>query len=64
MKRIPLPLLLPVGAAMFLATVGGGLGVLFMVLGERAAIVIGVLLAAGVPLVGALLARRLAARER
>ncbi|MBI2166448.1 MAG: hypothetical protein HYU29_08640 [Chloroflexi bacterium] len=49
---------LPLGAALFVVVVAGGLGSIFSVLGGNGAIVIGVALAVGVPLAGALLTRR------
>ena len=61
MKMIlPLPLLLPLAAALFIAVWAGGLGVIFMVLNDTAlkewgAIIIGMSLVVGIPAAAGLL---------
>ena len=59
---IPLAFLLPILAAAFVAVLGGGLGVIFIViyassLHEWGVIVLGMLLVIGVPIVAALVSR-------
>ena len=60
MKRVPLPLILPLAAIIFVVIWGGGVGVSFIFLGktgmeELGAIVGGMILVVGVPAVAALL---------
>ena len=59
--NLPLPLLLPLAAALFIAVWAGGLGVIFMVLNDTAleewgAVIIGMSLVVGIPSVAGLLA--------
>lgn len=57
MDKPPLPLVLPLGAALFVAVVMGLLALLFTLLGDRGAIGIGLALVVLVPLGAGLLAR-------
>ena len=60
MKRPPLPFILPLLAGLFIVIWGGGLGVGFILLNETrleelGAIIVGMVLVIGVPIVGGLL---------
>lgn len=61
---IPLPFLLPILAALFVAVWGGGLGVLFMILAETSlghwsVVILGVVLVVAVPTIAALVSSAL-----
>lgn len=56
--RVVLPFLLPLLAVLAIVIYGGGLGVIFIVGGETTAIVIGSLIAIGVPAIGAYVVTR------
>ena len=58
MERWLFPVLTPLAAALFVVVVAGGLGGIFTLTGENGAIVIGMGLVLGVPLVGWYLVRR------
>ena len=60
MRQPPLPLILPLLSILFIVILGGGLGVSFILLdktglGEWGAIIVGMALVIGVPIVGGLL---------
>ncbi len=59
MRRPPLPMLLPLAAIAFIVFWGGGLGVTFILLAKTdleswGAVIIGVALVVGIPLLGGL----------
>ena len=61
MNRPPLPFSLPLAAILFVVFLGGGLGVIFILLGktglgEWGAVILGLCLVLGVPAIAALLA--------